>query len=123
MSFEINGRLIEKFNVQQVSSTFKKREFVLEKKESASGREFIETIKFQLLQDKSDLLDQFEINDEISVSFNIKGNRWEKDGKVSYFNNLDAWRITKVNKEMAQGTPPPPSMDEIPPEMEDDLPF
>lgn len=122
MSFELTGKLIEKFDTKQVSSSFKKREFVIEKKESAAGREFIETIKFQLLQDKADLLDQFEVNDELTVSFNIKGNRWEKDGKVSYFNNLDAWRLTKASNEASQ-TPPPPSMDEIPPEMDDDLPF
>ncbi len=29
----------------------------------------------------------------IKVSFNIKGNRWEKDGKVNYITNLDAWKI------------------------------
>jgi hypothetical protein len=29
----------------------------------------------------------------VKVSFNIKGNRWEKDGKVNYITNLDAWRI------------------------------
>jgi len=122
MSFEIDGKLIEKFNTQQVTASFKKREFVLEKKEEVSGREFIETIKFQLNQDRCDLLDQYNINDEIKVSFNIKGRKWEKDGKVSYFNNLEAWRLEKAGNQSTENIPQP-SMDEIPPEMEDDLPF
>ena len=122
MSFEITGKLLEKFNTQQVTSSFKKREFVLEKKEDVSGREFIETIKFQLNQDRCDLLDQFSINDEIKVSFNIKGRKWEKDGKVSYFNNLEAWKLEKTGSSVPHDIPPP-SIEDIPPEMDDDLPF
>ncbi len=122
MSYELNGKLVEKFDTQQVTATFRKREFVIEKKENAAGREFIELIKFQLNQDRCDLMDAYQINDELNVSFNIKGRKWEKDGKVSYFLNLEAWKIDKVSADNAQGTPPP-SMNEIPPEMEDDLPF
>ncbi len=96
MSFELEGKLIEKFNEQQVSNTFKKREFVVEKVEVTNGREFIETIKFQLIQDKCSQIEPFQINDIIKVSFNIKGRKWEKNGKVSYFTNLDAWRIEKA---------------------------
>ncbi|MBU1014618.1 MAG: DUF3127 domain-containing protein [Bacteroidetes bacterium] len=122
MSFELSGKLIEKLETQQVTSTFRKREFVLEKKESASGREFIEYIKFQLNQDRCELLDSCKLNDELNVSFNIKGRKWEKDGKVSYFLNLEAWKIDKVLGENGQSAPPP-SMADIPPEMDDDLPF
>lgn len=122
MSYELSGKLVEKFDTQQVTATFKKREFVIEKKENAAGREFIELIKFQLNQDKCDLVDQFRVDDELNISFNIKGRKWEKDGKVSYFLNLEAWKIAKVAGENSN-TPPPPSMNEIPPEMDDDLPF
>ena len=31
------------------------------------------------------------------MHFNIKGTKWEKDGKVSYFTNLDAWRVEAVS--------------------------
>ena len=34
MSFELAGKLIEKFDVHQVSDTFRKREFVIEKTEN-----------------------------------------------------------------------------------------
>jgi hypothetical protein len=68
------------------------------------------------------------LNDDIKVHFNIRGNKWEKDGKVSYFTNLDAWRIEKVNSQnqdnLPDDMPPPPSLDDMPDANEpDDLPF
>lgn len=123
MSFEIVGKLSEKFNTQEVTNTFKKREFVIEKTESAGGREFTEVIKFQLSQDRCDLIDPYNLNEDIKVHFNIKGRKWEKDGRVSYFTNLEAWRLEKVANTQADEMPPQPSIADIPPEMEDDLPF
>ncbi|MFO7842581.1 MAG: DUF3127 domain-containing protein [Bacteroidales bacterium] len=128
MSFEISGKLIEKFDTVQVSDRFKKREFVIEKTESNGGMEFTDHIKFQLTQDRCNLIDAINLNDDIKVNFNIRGNKWEKDGKVSYFTNLDAWRIEKVNAQtqgnMPDDMPPPPSMDDMPDANEpDDLPF
>ena len=97
MSFELAGKLIVKGETQQVSERFKKREFVIEKEENRGGMVFTDTIKFQLTQDRCDLLDGSSLNDELKVSFNIKGNRWEKAGQVNYFVNLDAWRIEKAS--------------------------
>jgi hypothetical protein len=100
MSFEISGRLAEKFETQKVSDRFQKREFVLEIKSSGtSGFEFVDFIKFQSTQEKCILLDQFEVDDMVKVSFNLRGRKWERDGQVSYFTNLEAWRIEKVQGE------------------------
>ena len=99
MAFELSGKLIEKFDTQQVSEKFKKREFVIEKEDNNGGMVFTDIIKFQLVQDKCGMLDPFALHDELKVSFNIKGSRWEKEGRVSYFTNLDAWRIEKVGAE------------------------
>ena len=126
MSFELTGKLIEKFDIQQVTDNFKKREFVLEKVENASGREFIETIKFQLTQDRCNQLDNYEVNSTLKVTFNIKGRRWEKNGTVNYFNNLEAWRIEAVSGEsFQQDAPPPTEADFIVSgdDQNDDLPF
>lgn len=100
MSFEINGRLAERFETQKVSDRFQKREFVLEiKSTSNTGYEFVDLIKFQATQDRCSMLDQFSIDDEVKVSFNLRGRKWEKDGQVSYFTNLEAWRVEKVQNE------------------------
>lgn len=125
MSFELSGKIIEIYNVNQINDRFKKREFVIEKTENNGGMVFTDTIKFQLTQDKVDLIDNFKLGDEVKVSFNIKGNRWERDGRVNYFINLDAWKIEPVSQSAdTVNEPPAPSLDDLPPDDEgDDLPF
>ena len=103
MSFEVNGRLAEKYETQKVSDRFQKREFVLEiKSASTTGYEFVDFIKFQSTQDKCALLDQVNVDDTVKVSFNLRGRKWEKDGQVSYFTNLEAWRIEKLSNESGE---------------------
>ena len=126
MSFELAGKLIEKFDVTQVSETFRKREFVIEKTENQGGMEFTDHIKFQLTQDRCALLDNLNMQDEIRVSFNIRGRRWVKDNNVSYFTNLEAWKIVKIAESPEKPPPPPPFLadEDAPPNKEfDDLPF
>lgn len=125
MSFELTGKLIEKFDTQRISESFQKREFVVETSKDNGDRTFTEQIKFQVLQDKCSLLDNFNVNDTVKVTFDIKGRKWEKEGRVNYFTNLDAWRIEGVganqgNTSQAEPMPEPPP---FPDDAEDDLPF
>ncbi len=124
MSFEITGKIIEIYNTQQINDKFKKRDFVIEHVKNNAGRDFFEHIKFQLLQDKCSIIDNYSMNDEVKVYFNIKGKRWERDGNVNYFTNLDAWKIEKIGQQTPAGDDAPPlSIDDLPPEETDDLPF
>lgn len=126
MAFEITGKVIDILPVNQVSDKFRKREFVIERKESGGTTLFIDYIKFQLLQDKCDLINESFLNEEVKVTFNIKGNRWEREGKVNYFTNLDAWKIERASTQTkTQGAAPPPKLEDLPPDIDDlsDLPF
>lgn len=96
MSYELTGKLVEKYDTVQRTETFKTREFVVEKSEDIGGRAITNYIKFQAVQDRTNIIDRVNPGDEIKVYFNIKGSKWEKDGKISYFNNLDAWRIEQI---------------------------
>ena len=96
MSYELTGKLVAKFDTMQKTATFKTREFAVEKVDDIGGKTISNFVKFQCVQDKTNLIDRINIGDEIKVHFNIKGTRWEKDGKVNYFTNLDAWRIEQV---------------------------
>ena len=88
-------------------------------------------VKFQSVQDRTTIVDRFNIGDEIKVSFNIKGSRWEKEGKVNYITNLDAWRIEQVQMgggSASSGVDPipdysAPASPATPPDFVDDLPF
>jgi len=125
MSFELSGRLIEKMDTVKVSETFKKREFVIEHIDNSSGKVFTDLIKFQVTGERCALIDKFNINDEIKVTFNIRGKRWVKDDRVSYFTNLEVWKIEKTALLSEEPPPPPPMMEEEAPPFEepDDLPF
>jgi hypothetical protein len=126
MAFEISGKVIEISPVNQVSDKFKKREFVIEKKETGGAAVFIDYIKFQLVQDKCDLINESFINEEIKIWFNIKGNKWEREGKINYFTNLDAWKIEKTSSPgRDQNVPSHKTLEDIPPENDElsDLPF
>jgi hypothetical protein len=126
MAFEITGKVIDIAPVNQVSDKFKKREFVIEKKETGGSAVFVDYVKFQLIQDKCDLINESFLNEEIRIWFNIRGNKWERDGKINYFTNLDAWKIEKISgQSKEQNTPSRPTFEDNPSEIDDlsDLPF
>ncbi len=124
MAFELTGTLYEKLDTQNISDTFKKREFIIEKKENVGSSEFVDLIKFQLTQDRCDLVENFNPGEELKVSFNIRGRKWEKEGRVSYFTNLEAWRIEKVaQQEPMDNVPPPEPPEEFMNDGSGDLPF
>ncbi len=93
MALEIIGTLIEKGATNQINDRFKKREFVLDITEQGSGSSYPNYAKLQAVQNRCEILDRFNIGDQIKVSFNLRGNKWEKDGRVNYITSLDAWRI------------------------------
>jgi hypothetical protein len=78
-------------STQQVSDSFKKRDFVVE---DSSGQ-YAQVIKLEFVQAGCDQLDQFKVGEEVSVDFFLRGREWTnpKDGQISYFNTLNAWKI------------------------------
>ncbi len=124
MNFEISGSLILKEDITEISSKFRKREFVIEVT-NERNTDWNDFIKFQLTQDRCELIDPFNVGDQLKVSFNIRGRKWEKDGRVNYFSNLEAWRVEKAGDAPAAGAANPEySSADIPPAGDDeDLPF
>jgi hypothetical protein len=127
MAFEITGKVIDISPINQVSDKFKKREFVIEKKETGGSAVFIDYIKFQLIQDKCELINESFLNEDVKIWFNLKGNKWERDGKINYFTNLDAWKIEKASTAGRDQNAPAhnTNLEDIPPENDElsDLPF
>ncbi len=126
MSLEVKGNLYKKFEIQSKSDKFQIREFVLK----LEGQ-YPQLIKFQLTQERCDILNNFNEGDEVNVAFDLRGREWQD----KYFTNLNAWKIEKVQA----NTPPPPSDSGFPPlenhvvesseqtvkaeDFDDDLPF
>lgn len=128
MSYELTGKLVAKYDTVQRTETFKTREFVVEKSEDINGRTITNYVKFQSVQDKTTIIDRVNVGEEVKVYFNIKGSKWEKDGKINYITNLDAWRIEQILQPGAGKTDneylePLDTFSETPPDAVDDLPF
>jgi hypothetical protein len=128
MSYELTGKLLIKFDTTQRTETFKTREFVVEKSEDINGKLITNYIKFQCVQDRTSIVDRVNVGDEIKVYFNIKGSKWEKNGQVSYFNNLDAWRVEQIlhpskNNSEHVDLEPLDTFTSSSDEVNDDLPF
>jgi single-strand DNA-binding protein len=126
MSYEAEGKLHKKLEVQQVTDSFKKREFVIEMEDGA----YSQLIKFQLTQAHCDKLDAFKEGGPIKVTFSIKGREYTKDGKTSYFTNLEAWRLDVPGKQASAPAATAvasggsfPSVADAPSAPDDDLPF
>ena len=120
MDYELEGKLVEIFQTQQITDTFSKREFILETKDG----DYTEVIKFQMTQDNCPKIESYKVGDTVNVSFNIKCRKWEKDDKTSYFTNLEAWKLELCGDNMNQ-EPTQENIDQTPPEVEEesDLPF
>lgn len=91
--FKLQGTVKVLNPTVQVSEKFSKREFVV----TESSGMYPQDILFQLTQDKCALLDGFNVNDGVEVSFNLRGREWTSpQGEVKYFNSLEAWRIDRL---------------------------
>jgi single-strand DNA-binding protein len=89
MSLQTDGKLHKVFDAEEKSGTFKTRDFVIE-----IPGQYPQYIKFQLTQDRCDLIDKYKIGDQINVAFDLRGREWQ--GK--FLTNLQAWKIQLVGQ-------------------------
>jgi hypothetical protein len=127
MAFEVEGKLHRLFPTEQKSASFQAREFVLE----VPDGNYPQLIKFQAVQDRCAMLDNYNEGDRIKVSFDLRGREW--NGK--YLTNLNAWRIEMAGEAGSAAAPQagaeerfptdpfPESTNTPPPANMDDLPF
>ncbi|MEM1259796.1 MAG: DUF3127 domain-containing protein [Bacteroidota bacterium] len=105
---------------------FRKREVVITTEE-----QYPQHILVEFVQDKTDLLNSYQVGQLVKISINLRGREWvNPQGETKYFNSIQGWRIENLetaanNQEM----PPVPPMEAFEPAEEfseedhDDLPF
>ena len=91
-TLKLEGTLYKKFDAQEVSASFKKREFVIQ-----TNDQYPQLVKFELTQDNCIKLDEYKEGDDIIVHFNVRGREWQspKTNDMMYFVTLQAWRLEK----------------------------
>ena len=124
---ELQGR-IKLIGETQTFGTngFRKREIVVTTEE-----QYPQHIMVEFVQDKTDLLDSYQVGQQVKISINLRGREWTNpQGEVKYFNSIQGWRIEALQQDASNGDiPPVPPMDAFEPagdlneDDHDDLPF
>ena len=124
---EVTGKIKVINAEQQVSASFRKRELVV-----ATEEQYPQFISINFVQDKCDLLNNYNVGEAVKVSINLRGREWvNPQGETKYFNSIQGWRIEKMQAEApsAAQMPPMPASEAFEPatnfkeEEHDDLPF
>ena len=124
---EVQGSIKVIGEVQEISATFKKRELVV-----STDEQYPQTLSIEFIQDKTDLLNKFEIGQNVKVGINLKGREWEntQTKEIKYFNSIQGWRIELLeNSSSDDDLPPLDNLSPFEPASEtndedlDDLPF
>lgn len=122
---EITGRIKVIGETQEFGSNgFKKREVVITTEE-----QYPQHIAVEFVQDKTAVLDNYSVGQNVTVSINLRGREWvNPQGETKYFNTIQGWKIN-VQDGGQQQPPPAPPQDAFEPatdlneEDHDDLPF
>lgn len=114
---EIQGELIVIGQTETIGAKgFKKRLSVIK-----TDEQYPQTIPVEFTQDKTNLLDNFQLGDTVVIGINLRGSEWQ--GK--YYANIQGWKIDKGEKEKSSENFMPDrvtNMAQIA-EEENDLPF
>ncbi|MBA3985282.1 MAG: DUF3127 domain-containing protein [Flavobacteriales bacterium] len=109
------------------SNGFRKREVVVTTEE-----QYPQDIMVEFVQDKTDLLNSYQVGQHVKISINLRGREWiNPQGEAKYFNSIQGWRIEKMDAGASGPSemPPMPPADAFEPandlneEDHDDLPF
>ncbi|WP_299225443.1 DUF3127 domain-containing protein [uncultured Psychroserpens sp.] len=106
------------------SNGFRKRELVVTTEE-----QYPQHILVEFVQDKTDLLNNFQVGQNVKVNINLRGREWvNPQGETKYFNSVQGWRIEGLQA-AADNMPPVAPTEAFEPatnlneEDHDDLPF
>ena len=101
-----------------------------EKLSSQHKEQYPQHLLIEFVQDRCELLDSFNVGENVKISINLRGREWENpEGDVKYFNSIHGWRIEKEDSMEKDKIPSPdqaPGFEEKTDEdseVEDDLPF
>lgn len=122
---EVIGKIKIIGDVQTFGSNgFRKRELIL-----TTDEQYPQMLSIEFIQDKVDLLNSFQVGQDVKVSINLRGREWiNPQGEAKYFNSIQGWRLESL-------TQSPPAQENLPPveqfettddfseDEPDDLPF
>ena len=123
---EVSGKIKMLGESKNVGSgSFLKRELVV-----TTDEQYPQHILVEFVQDKCDLLNNYQVGDAVKVSINLRGREWvDPQGVTKYFNAIQGWRVEKLGTAVPAQAAPMPAAETFAPaenfkeEEHDDLPF
>lgn len=89
---KVTGKIHNVGALRVVSEKFKSKDVVL-----LTEDKFPQYITIQFTQDKTDLLTEKNIGEQVEVSINLRGRKWESPtGEIKYFNTIEGWQINAM---------------------------
>ena len=87
---EYTGTIIKIWAIETVGkNAIEKRTVVIEE---VNDKDYKGGIAFDLIKDKTKLIDWYKVGDVVTVSLNFKTNYYEV--KDTYYNSITAWKIS-----------------------------
>jgi len=89
--YKVTGKLAKIGSVQNVSNKFQKREFVI-----VTDDKYPQSIQLEFTQNNVVMLDNFQLGQNVEVTFSLRGREWKSDSGTKYFNTLNAFEIKDI---------------------------
>ena len=89
---KVTGKIHNVGALRVVSEKFKSKDVVL-----LTEDKFPQYITIQFTQDKTELLTEKNVGEQVEISINLRGRKWESpQGEIKYFNTIEGWQINAV---------------------------
>ena len=95
--YEASGTIKLINDTQTFASGFSKREFVI----TTEHDKYPQDLKFEVVKDRCDMLDEYEVGQKVQLNFDIRGNEY----KDRYYVNLSCWKIQAAEGGDGGGAP------------------
>jgi single-strand DNA-binding protein len=86
---KVTGKIHFVGAIRQVSDKFKSKDVVI-----LTDEKYPQYITIQFTQEKTELISQNNIGEQVEVSINLRGREWKSPtGEIKYFNTIEGWQI------------------------------
>lgn len=89
---KVTGKIHNVGALRVVSEKFKSKDVVI-----LTEDKYPQFITVQFTQDKTELITENNIGEQVEISINLRGREWKSPtGEIKYFNTIEGWQINAV---------------------------
>ncbi len=89
---KVTGKIHFVGALRVVSEKFKSKDVVI-----LTEDKYPQFITVQFTQDKTELITENNIGEQVEISINLRGREWKSPtGEIKYFNTIEGWQINAV---------------------------